>query len=67
MPTTSSTPAVPRFAVTCSIGPLNVSAADSGPTCSTISVSESVVARGSPNSPTIDTSAISAGNIDSTA
>ena len=49
------------------IGPLKVSAADDGPIDVTTSVSESVTVFGSPTSPTIDTSAISAGKIDSTA
>ena len=61
----NSTPAVPRFDVSDLIGPANVSAAELGPTLVTMSVMALVVVAGSPTSPTIDTSAISAGNIDS--
>ena len=49
------------------IGPLKVSAADDGPIDVTTSVSEFVTVFGSPTRPTIETSAISAGKIDSTA
>ena len=65
MPTISSTPAVSRFDVICSIGPANVSAAVLGPRPLTMSVSVFVVVCGSPTSPTIETMAISAGNSDS--
>jgi hypothetical protein len=56
---------VPRFDVIDSIGPENVSAAVSGPICVTTSVTVRVVATGSPKIPRIDTSAMSAGNRDS--
>ena len=61
----NSTPAVPRFDVIDLIGPANVSAAELGPSLVTMSVMAFVVVAGSPTSPTIDTSAISAGNSDS--
>ncbi len=61
----NSTPAVPRFDVIDLMGPANVSAAELGPTLVTMSVMALVVVAGSPTRPTIDTSAISAGNIDS--
>ena len=66
MPTISRIPAVPLLFVMPSIGPLNVSTADAGPTLLTTSVSALVTVAGSPTRPTIETSAISAGKIDST-
>jgi hypothetical protein len=59
-------PAVLRFLVRSSIGPAKVSAADDGPIELTISVMVPVTASGSPTRPTIDTSAINAGKMDST-
>ena len=56
---------MPRLDVIDSIGPLKVSAADSGPIAVTMSVSELVVRSGSPNRPSSETSAIRAGNSDS--
>ena len=61
----NSTPAAPRFEVIDLIGPANVSAAELGPSFVTMSVTVLVVVTGSPTSPTIDTSAISAGKSDS--
>ena len=66
MPTIARRPAVPLLLVTSSIGPLKVSTAEAGPIALTTSVSESVTVFGSPTRPTIDTSAISAGKMDST-
>ena len=59
------TPAACRLSVSDWIGPEKVSAADCGPIWVTMSVSCCVVVSGSPKSPTIETSAISAGNSDS--
>ena len=67
MPTTNMTPAVPRCAVIELIGPWNVFAALSGPSCETVSVSTLVTRAGSANRPTSDTSTSTAGNSDSTA
>ena len=54
-----------RFEVIDSIGPAKVSAAELGPIWVTTSVIVWVVSVGSPNSPRIETRAISAGNSDS--
>ena len=66
MPTISRIPAVPLLFVRSLIGSLSVSAAEAGPTAVTMSVSSFVTDFGSPTRPTIDTSAIRAGNTDST-
>jgi hypothetical protein len=58
-------PAVLRLEVIDLIGPAKVSAADLGPIDVTMSVTVFVVVFGSPTSPTIETSAISAGKSDS--
>ena len=59
-------PALPLLLVTFWIGSFSVSAADDGPMELTMSVSSVVIVCGSPTSPTIDTSAMMAGKIDST-
>ncbi len=55
-------PAPLRLDVIDSIGPARVCAVEAGPILVTMSVSVLVVAAGSATSPTIETSAISAGN-----
>ena len=65
-PTISMIPALPLLLVMLSIGPLNVSTADAGPAELTTSVRAFVIRAGSKTSPTIETSAISAGKIEST-
>jgi hypothetical protein len=67
IPTIRRTPALPRLLVISSIGPLNVSTAEAGPIELTMSVRALVTVFGSPTRPTIETSAISAGKIPSTA
>ncbi len=67
MPRTSSTPACAWLLARLSIGPSKVSTADAGPSSETRSVSLSVSSLGSITRPAIETSAISAGKIDSTA
>ena len=67
IPTNSRMPAAPLLSVRPSIGPLKVSTAEAGPIALTTSVSDSVTVLGSPTSPTIDTIAISAGKMESTA
>ena len=58
---------MPLLLVRSSIGSLNVSTAEAGPIEVTMSVSCLVIVCGSPTRPTIDTSAIRAGKIESTA
>ena len=60
-------PAAPRLEVTDSIGPLNVSTADSGPSAPIMSVRNVVTVYGLANRPTSETITSSAGNSDSTA
>ncbi len=64
-PTKKSTPAVWRFWVSDLIGPAKVSAAEPGPSRVTMSVTFWVVVTGSPNRPTRETMASSAGNSES--
>ena len=59
-------PAEPFELVMSLIGPLKVSTAEAGPIELTTSFRASVTVFGSPTRPTIETSAISAGKIDST-
>src|SRR4051794_41370622 len=63
----SPRPARLWFEVMLSIGPLNVFTADAGPIAETVSVRTRVIVAGSAISPTIETSAFSAGNSDRTA
>ena len=60
-------PAAPWFAVMSSIGPWKVSTAEAGPIAEIVSVSTRVIVAGSATRPTIDSSAISAGNSERTA
>ncbi len=64
IPRIRSTPAVPRLFVRPSIGPWKVCAAEAGPIELTSEVISLVMVCGSPTSPTIATSANSAGKID---
>ena len=57
---------MPEFAVMLSIGPLNVSTALLGPSWEIVSVRTRVIVAGSATRPTIEISAISAGNTDRT-
>ena len=63
----SSTPAVPLLDVTDSIGPLNVSTAEAGPSAPITSVRNFVTVAGSATSPVSETITSSAGNSESTA
>ncbi len=60
-------PAVPELAVTDSIGPLNVSTAESGPIAAMVSVRNVVTVCGLATRPARETSTISAGKSESTA
>jgi hypothetical protein len=66
-PTMNRAPAAPRLEVIDSIGPWNVFAVGSGPSCVTVSVSTRLTPAGLANSPTSDTITSRAGKIASTA